>query len=146
MQLMPETAEAVGVTDLYDPAENILGGARYMNQLLSIMDENLQPEARTWRNRMSFALAAYNAGVGHVFNARQLVREQGGDPDDWSQVAEAFVLLEKPEYYKQEEYSYVRGRSVRRYVYDILHRYDIFCGIIERVPEPEEEPVMALIS
>lgn len=61
MQLMPETAERFGVTDICDPEENIEGGIRYLRELT---DE--------FRNPLLVA-AAYNAGEGSV-------REYGGIP------------------------------------------------------------------
>ncbi len=51
MQLMPETARRYGVRNLYDPAENMRGGARYLGDLM-----------RKFNNDMSLVLAAYNAG------------------------------------------------------------------------------------
>lgn len=55
MQLMPETADALGVKDVYDPQHNVYGGAKYIKQLLDQFDNNLE-----------LALAAYNAGSTKV--------------------------------------------------------------------------------
>lgn len=63
MQLMPATAEALGVNDSFDPEENLDGGVRYFKALLD-----------RFRGDITLALAAYNAGAWHV------VRHSGVPP------------------------------------------------------------------
>ena len=55
MQLMPATAEGLGVTDPYDARQSIMGGAKYIADKLAMYGGNV-----------SLALAAYNAGSGNV--------------------------------------------------------------------------------
>jgi soluble lytic murein transglycosylase len=62
MQLMPETANEVGVNNPFDPSESIYGGSFYLRKMLDSFDRNLD-----------YALAAYNAGPGAV-------RKHGGIP------------------------------------------------------------------
>ena len=54
MQLMPETARSLGVTDAYDPVENVMAGCRYLRMMMDRFDDVRE------------ALAAYNAGPGAV--------------------------------------------------------------------------------
>lgn len=55
MQLMPKTAEYLGVTDSFDAEQNIMGGAKYLAELYDKYDGNI-----------SYTLAAYNAGPNNV--------------------------------------------------------------------------------
>jgi soluble lytic murein transglycosylase len=55
MQIMPENIKALKINDPFDPRENIMGGARYLKQLLKRFD-----------GKLPLALAAYNAGPNIV--------------------------------------------------------------------------------
>ncbi|MEY6431186.1 lytic transglycosylase domain-containing protein [Thioalkalicoccus limnaeus] len=62
MQLMPATAERYRVRDIWDPAENLRGGAEYLRYLLDLFDQDLR-----------LALAGYNAGENAVIrHGRQI--------------------------------------------------------------------------
>ena len=58
MQLIPDTARRYGVSDIWDPHENIHGGARYLKDLLAMFNNNIE-----------LALAGYNAGENAVIRA-----------------------------------------------------------------------------
>lgn len=121
MMLTRPTAREVGIDNRLDPLQSIDGGARYLRHIESRLDEAITEPDRTY-----MALAAYNVGLGHLFDAREIVRLRGKDPDRWADVREALPLLAKREWYSQVRHGYARGgepviyvRNVRRY-YEIL--------------------------
>jgi membrane-bound lytic murein transglycosylase F len=127
MQLMPATAEELGVSDPEDPEENLKGGVRYLKQLgraFSSIPDSLA--------RIKFTLAAYNCGLGHVQDARRLASLNGLDPDCWEENVDQMILaLSYPKNYHQEvvEFGYLRGVEPYRYVKQIMDRYRQYTSI-----------------
>ncbi len=135
MQIVPETATELDLVDLHDPEESIRAGTRYLRWLLELYDEDL-----SLVTRLRFALASYNAGPGHVADARKLAATIGLDPDRWyDHVERAMLLLEQPEYYANARCGYCRGSETVRYVREIDRRYRLY---VQFVPQdaPESSP------
>lgn len=91
MQLIPETADAIGVTDAFDPGQNVLGGARLLKRLMGRYDGDL-----------GMTLSAYNAGVRPVDAA-------GGIPmipETIDYVSRILSFLAAPEGKTQEAYAH----------------------------------------
>lgn len=129
MQLMPRTAKAMGVKNTSDPANSIKGGVKYMDWLRDRFDAKLPISERLW-----FTLAAYNAGAGHVQDARRLARQLGHDPDRWfGHTEEAMLLLAKKKYAKKARYGYVNGREPVNYVRDIRQRFEAYLDLSRNI-------------
>jgi membrane-bound lytic murein transglycosylase F len=124
MQVMPGTAREMGFDpkDLYDPETSIAAGTLYMHRMIKLKHPNLPPE-----ERYRFALASYNAGYGHVLDARKIARTIGKRRDNWfANVEDAIVLLEDPKYWQQARHGFCRGSEPRIYVQNIEKYYDVF--------------------
>jgi membrane-bound lytic murein transglycosylase F len=125
MQLMPRTAKEMGVIDIVDPASSIRGGVKYLDWLRDRFDAGLAISDRLW-----FTLAAYNAGSGHVQDARRLAGQLGHDPDRWfGHTEQAMLLLGKKQYAKKARYGYVNGSEPVNYVRDIKQRFEAYVDL-----------------
>lgn len=124
MQLMPGTARDVGVSqsEVFVPERNVQGATKLIQQLnthyafISNADE-----------RINFILAAYNAGPGHVDDARALAKKYGKNPNVWLGNVDAFVLkMSDSQYYNQPEVKcgYFRGGETYDYVNSIRARWN----------------------
>ena len=124
MQLMPGTARSVGVSqqDVFHPESNIRGAVRLINQL-----NGHYSAIRGESERINFILAAYNAGPGHVDDARALAKKYGKDPDRWLDNVDGYVLrMSEPRFYNLPEvqHGYFRGSETYDYVNSIRVRWE----------------------
>lgn len=122
MQLMPKTAEGLGVKNTANPEQSIQGGSKYLAQLYHRFDQI--PDSI---QRLKFTLASYNCGYGHVVDAQKLAEADSLDPLQWDKNVDIYILkLAKPKYYnkKNVNYGYVRGSEPYNYVKDIFARYE----------------------
>jgi membrane-bound lytic murein transglycosylase F len=127
MQVMPRTGRELGLSPLDDPEVSIHAGVRYMDWLGERFPDRLPVDERMW-----FSLAAYNAGIGHVRDARALAARQGRDPDQWfGHVEEAMLLLSQPRYHQQARHGFVRGREPYNYVRHIRDRYRAYVSMTD---------------
>lgn len=96
MQIMPVTnAEITSQLEILDPShprENVRAGIYYFAKLARLF-KNASPD-----DRLSLALAAYNAGPSRIYDAQELAAYMGEDPSTWRAVARALPLLSKRYY------------------------------------------------
>ncbi len=125
MQFMPNTARAMGVGDLHIPDNNILGASRLLKQL----NESLKTKVPDSSERMKFVLAAYNSGLGHVYDAIALAKKYGLDPEIWNgNVSEAALMKSRPQYYNDPvvKNGYFRGRETVDFVDRVMTVYQYY--------------------
>ncbi|MBO6522708.1 MAG: transporter substrate-binding domain-containing protein [Balneolaceae bacterium] len=123
MQVLPRFSE-VPKDSLYIPEHSIREGARIINEHLdhySYLDST---------NQWQLALATYNAGMGHVADARRLSIDQNKNPNEWSTVSESLLKLMQRRYYQHARYGFCRGIETVRYVNEIMNRYNTYQAIL----------------
>ena len=127
MQLMPSTADAMGVPSdkRFDPEQNIAASARYIRKVSQSFLDIKDGEERT-----RFTLAAYNGGVGHVQDAQTLARKNGRNHQVWQEVAPFILRLSEPRYYRDPDVlnGYMRGSETEAYVRLIMSRWNQYRG------------------
>jgi membrane-bound lytic murein transglycosylase F len=146
MQIMPRTGRSLGFSELYNPETSIKAGTKYMGKLFHRFDPELAVEDRMW-----FTLASYNAGIGHVNDARILAKKLDLDPDRWfGNVEKAMLFLSEESYFKKARYGYVRGKEPVAYVRLIKKMYANYTNIAkldESLAEASlSKPVLAKLT
>lgn len=127
MQLMPRTARAYGLSldETTDPDKNIGAAVRSIRDL----DRSLVKYVSDPVERLNFIIAAYNSGIGHIYDAIALARKYGKNPAVWhDNVEEAVLWKSNPEFYNDEvcRFGYFRGRQTVNYVRDVNRYYTLY--------------------
>jgi len=126
MMLTQATANYLGVTNRIEPTESIFGGARYYSNLMERLPENIPEEEKIY-----FALAAYNMGLGHIKDAIKLGKKRGLDSTQWRNLKQVLPLLQQSKWYSQTRYGFARGKEALVYVKNIRSYYDILKWYME---------------
>ena len=101
MQIRPVVARHfnVPVESISDTETNV----RLAGMLLTELSDMLRmPLSTPEQDRLSIILASYNAGIGHVLDARRLARAEGANPNSWADVSHYLELKSTPDYYENE--------------------------------------------
>ncbi|MPL84791.1 Membrane-bound lytic murein transglycosylase F [bioreactor metagenome] len=126
MGIMPNTARGLGVSshELKDPEIGIKTGIecfrRFRQGFSEITDE---------KEKLKFTLAAYNAGIGHVYDAQRLAIKYGKDPNKWEGNVDEFIRKKSDPFYYNDsvcKHGYLRGSETYNYVNDVLFRFDYY--------------------
>jgi membrane-bound lytic murein transglycosylase F len=120
MMLTRKTAKMLGVKNRLDPKQSIIGGTRHLKQMIKFVPEGVAGE-----DRLKFALAAYNIGLGHIHDAQSLAKKLGLNPNVWSDLKITLPLLSQKRYYRTLKYGYARGSEPVKYVEAIYNYKDI---------------------
>jgi len=123
MGLMPRTAEAFGLSA--DSLDNPEGSVRAAVEFIKSLNRSLTA-IKDESERIKFILAAYNAGLGHIYDGQALARKYGKDPFVWeNNVEESLKLKSLPEYYNDSivKQGYFRGTETLNYVRDVIERW-----------------------
>lgn len=127
MMLTQRTASQLGVRNRLDPAQSIMGGAKYLRSMLDRLPERIEMP-----DRLYLALAAYNIGLGHLEDARVITQRQGKNPDRWVDVKEHLPLLTQERWYSQTRFGYARGYEAVNYVSNVRTFYEILLWMDQR--------------
>ena len=136
MQLMPETAKELGVTNPYDAEESIAGATRYLRSLYDLYPESSHP------NRIRIALASYNGGRGHIKDVQRITMHRNGEPNQWESLRTHLNLLTEKDKELHTEvweageppHGYFNGYGeTLNYVKRVMRYYDRLCHFAEIV-------------
>lgn len=126
MQVMPRVAKSFGVTpqQALEPEVNI----RVAGKLLKKIERSLTISHLSEQQKMPIILACYNAGIGHVLDARRLAAKHGNNLNSWDVLSLFLKIKGTPEYVNDEAVrcgKFAGGQTVA-FVNNVMERYDVY--------------------
>ena len=125
MQLMPSVAKTyhINFKNLSSPTLNIETGTKYFRWIYNHFDK---PEYAT-EDKIKFSLAAYNAGIGHILDAKALAAKYNLNPYVWDENVEDMLLKKGTKQFYDDpvvKFGHCRGFETQVYVRNIMQYYE----------------------
>ena len=136
MQLMPSVAKTykINFTRLSSPDLNIATGTKYFRWIYNHFDK---PEFSE-EDKIKFSLASYNAGIGHIHDARALAAKYNLNPNVWNDNVEVMLLNKSTRKYYSDplvKHGHCRGFETQVYVRNIMQYYEHYLNFLPTVDQ-----------
>lgn len=116
MQVKESTARHYGLSDVFNPENNVRAGTLHLRHLQRLYEA----EGMDSTNVVKFSLAAYNAGEGRINECMNFTLSQGKDYRDWEEVCRTIPLMKS-----------FKGVETIRYVDDVLSMYERYLYVVK---------------
>ena len=122
MQMMPSTAEWLGAGDISDPIEGVRIGTIYLKRIHNAYRNHTDDPVE----RMKFALAAYNAGVGRIQDCIKFAAIRGVDPSSWDNIVALIPEMNDDAILEIDtiKFGKFKGTETIAYVENVLSKYE----------------------
>lgn len=126
MQVMPRVAKSFGVTpqQAMEPQTNILVAGKLLKKIEKSLTISHLPE----QQKLPIILACYNAGIGHVLDARRLAAKHGNNLNSWEVLSKFLRIKGTPEFVNDEAVRCGKfsGAQTVAFVNKVMAQYDSY--------------------
>ena len=130
MQMMPSTAEWLGAGDISDPIEGVRVGTLYLKRIHNAYRNHTDDPVE----RLKFALAAYNAGVGRIQDCIKFAAIRGVDSSSWDNIVALIPEMNDDSILEIDtiKFGKFKGDETIAYVENVLSKYEQYKRRAER--------------
>ena len=130
MQMMPSTAEWLGAGDISDPIEGVRIGTIYLKRIHNSYRNHTDDPVE----RLKFALAAYNAGVGRIQDCIKFAAIRGVDSSSWDNIVALIPEMNDDAILEIDtiKFGKFKGDETIAYVENVLSKYEQYKRRAER--------------